>query len=124
GLGYQVTAAASDGRGLAQVQFFSPGGTLVDSTTPYQFPISVPTNAAGAWRLLAVALDTNGTVASTSLTLIVTNAATLQAFEVEPATLVLNSLIPYSLRVWGDFSDGIRRDITPRSAGTRYGTSD
>ena len=124
GQSFTVTASASDGRLLNSARFVSPSGSAFDPAVPYQFSFSVPQDFVGLWTITAAARDTNGQMATAAITLSVTNNATLQSIEVDPPQLLLTASAPFQLRVWGAYSDGIRRDITLRSAGTRYGTSD
>ena len=72
---------------------------------------------------MALARDTNGQIASVTLRLNITNTATLLAIEVDPPAVLLTSTLPLPLRVWGTYSDSLRRDLT-RNAGTKYASSD
>jgi uncharacterized repeat protein (TIGR01451 family) len=119
-----ITATASDARPVQSVQFLSPAGTFVDTAAPWNFSFTVPTNAAGVWRVMAAAHDTNGQLATALLLLNVTNGATLQAIQVDPSAVSLTSVAPFALHVWGLYSDGVLRDITDGSAGTKYKSSD
>ncbi len=119
-----LTAAATDARPIQAVHFLSPVGTSVDTAAPWDFSLAIPTNAAGAWRVMAAARDTNGQSATALLVLNVTNAAALQSIQVDPPVVSQTSVAPFPLRVWGLYSDGILRDITDGSTGTKYKTSD
>jgi triacylglycerol esterase/lipase EstA (alpha/beta hydrolase family) len=79
-----LTATASDARSLDQVQCSCPVGAQAGSTAPFEFTVSIPSNGAGGFRVVAAARDTNGEMALASLLLKITNAATLQAIEVDP----------------------------------------
>jgi hypothetical protein len=124
GQSYAVAAAAADGQRFQSVQFLSPGGSALDIAAPWGFTFSIPTNAVGGWRVIAAARDADGLVAAASVLVTVTNAATLQSIEVDPATVTLTTMAPFQLGVWGLYSDGIVRDITMASTGTKYKSSD
>ncbi|HYU68110.1 MAG TPA: Ig-like domain-containing protein [Burkholderiales bacterium] len=71
-----VTASASDNRGVADVQFFLDGAPGADDTTaPYSVPWDTTTASNGSHTLTAVARDAAGNSAtSTPVTVTVSNA--------------------------------------------------
>src|SRR5207249_3866514 len=72
-----VTASASDNRGVADVQFFLDGAFGADDTTaPYSMPWDTTTASDGSHTLTAVARDTSGNqTTSAPVTVTVSNAS-------------------------------------------------
>lgn len=119
-----LSAAASDQRPLHR--FALIGGTNVMELTqePFICDFVVPASAAGALRLVALAIDSGGEPSAQFITLQVQPGASLEGISVEPQALEMRASKCCQLRVLGQFSDGVVRDITRGSAGTVYASGD
>jgi hypothetical protein len=102
----------------------TPQGSLIDSTPPLQADFVMPTNALGSQNLVIVGKDVNGEMSLLNFALNVATTSTLQRIEVIPPALPIRTRLPESLHVFGHFSDGVRREITSFSTGTKYASSD
>jgi hypothetical protein len=119
-----VAVASTDGRPLSSAMFMTPQGSLIHSTPPFQADFVMPTNVIGPQNLVIVGKDTNGEMSLLSFVLSVTTTSVLQRIEVTPPTLPIATRLPEALRVFGDYSDGVRREITSGSTGTQYASTD
>ncbi|MCP5421141.1 MAG: hypothetical protein H6969_11730 [Gammaproteobacteria bacterium] len=100
----------------------------IDNTAPFEFQVTIPSEAAGNIELIAVGKDAanNTFFTSAPITLRAIPAASLQSIEVRPPEDLIFPKIgaTYDLMVIGHYSDGVERDLTASSTGTRYASSD
>jgi pimeloyl-ACP methyl ester carboxylesterase len=112
--------------GTTKVWVGIPGGAAVISETPpFAIDITIPQEAFGQSRIIAVAWGEQGFLAITSTIVNVTTPATIIALKVWPDSglyLVAGETVPFV--VHGVFSDGVERDITTSQCGTVYNTTD
>jgi hypothetical protein len=98
---------------------------VISQTPPFAVNITVPPEAIGQSRIVAVAWGGEGFLAMTSTVINVTTPASVSALKVWPDSglyLMVGETVPFV--VHGIFSDGIERDITGSECGTNYETTD
>jgi PKD repeat protein/pimeloyl-ACP methyl ester carboxylesterase len=117
-------ASTIDGRELQAIYFVAPGSVVVVDSTPFDFPFQVPLAAIGPLAITAAARDNNGQLAVTSIVLTATGNGSLLRIATETNQLTLTTPSPRRVRVLGEYSDGIWREISGAAAGTGYGSSD
>jgi len=122
--GAMVNLTAIAGGHLVQsVQFLSPAGSALVTTGAFAFSLQIPMQAVGRVVVAVAARDTNDEVAFASVALNVIPAFSLQSLSVEPSPVVFNVRADLPLRVWGQYADGIQRDLTVAGSGTKYRSS-
>jgi pimeloyl-ACP methyl ester carboxylesterase len=126
--GDEVTIVVSpqEGRTISFVAIFAGiGRGLVQSELielpPYMVKFKIPLPYLGAYPIAVMARDSNGNEAYAEINTIVQSNAQLQRIEVSPSSVSLSSKGSFKrLEVSGQFSDGVKRDLTTKTTGTTY----
>lgn len=110
-------------RDVSTVVVTYPGGALfMDSTLTGYVPTDLSMN--GPFQLSALALMDDGTVGRSEPVTITVRpplTVTLDGIEVTPPTVSLPGIgSVLALRVVGDYSDGVQRDVAAQASGTTY----
>jgi pimeloyl-ACP methyl ester carboxylesterase len=90
---------------------------------PQTFSVYFPSNSQGQVTFAAICQDIYGNVSTNVVTrgMFVKTIANLTNISVEPASLVINDAgTPFAFSVWGNYDDGVARDISQGQAGTGY----
>ena len=106
-----------------KMMIVGPGISAIDYVAPFEFDLVIPTTAAGSLPIQAFgASATGGFEESNTVTLSVVGGS-LQLVQIVPKEMILfGPGSTQQLSVLGTFSDGVTRDITDPSTGTRYRT--
>lgn len=117
-----LTVTGINGFVPEEVLIFSGGITADLIEPPFTYDFEVPREAGGAITIEAMAFGAGGTIAfAPSLTLNVAIAATLTRLQLLGGDiLLLRPGASRQLTVLGTYSDGVVRDLTETSKGTRY----
>jgi len=119
--GTTVTVQVSVSGATTGVLVASPSAIAFKTTSPFTFNIGVPSDVLGAYPIVAVGFGATDVTATHTVHLKVTTAATLVRLETLPAdTLYTDKGQTSSLSVMGEFSDGLKRNLTSGHLGTRY----
>lgn len=115
-----LTAIASGGHTLQSAEFISSVGSTLITVAPFSFSFQIPTQAVGRVVIAAAGKDTNNGVAFASVALNVVPAFALQSLSVTPSPAVFSVKTDLALGVLGLYADGIQRNLTFASSGTKY----
>jgi hypothetical protein len=120
-----VIVEPNDGVVVDRILLVGPGVAEVDETAPFEFNLTIPSEAVGTFELSAIGSDNdNNFYSSNTVTLQVIPPAILEAITIVPQDAILFAIGENrNLAVLGSYSDGVVRDITSFSSGTEYLTS-
>lgn len=115
GASVSVTVAATNGFQPAKVLLIGPWGADLDETAPFALTVNVPANWLGPLAVKAFGVDTNGIFAEApEIVLNVNTTATLTNLALRPDTIYLFDYAQSKqVEVFGQFSDGVERKLTP-----------
>jgi pimeloyl-ACP methyl ester carboxylesterase len=120
--GTTITARVAVTGAVRTVLLACPSGCDVKTTAPFDFKMGIARSALGVHPLIALGFGSDGTVLSShTVNLRVTTSAKLLTLETFPSTVlcVLKGKTA-SVSVVGEYSDGVRRNVTSGQLGTRY----
>ena len=119
-----ITAVPVEGANVQAVLFTIGDGTghaaLVDAG-PFTATFTIASDFVGSLVLSAAARDDAGNMATTTCTVTVQSAATVQSIAVSPSPMLFLSVgVAQQVSAIGNFSDGVARDISTSDTGTTY----
>jgi hypothetical protein len=118
----QVTVGSQGGYSADSVLIYSDFEAKRLTTEPFTTELVVPDSASGEFTISAFALDNQGLIAQASDILVnVDFPAQLVALSASANPLYLFSAAPsMKLRIVGEYTDGIERDLSGSIGGTSY----
>lgn len=125
----QVVAVPSQGEQIESVFFAIPHvDSMIDFQPPFEFVFTVPNEVFGQVKIFADGKKQGGgfSKASVNITVAFPPSIVLQGLRVnrDQEILLMSIEDKEKIYLYGQFSDGVKRDISSSATGTTYQTSD
>lgn len=121
-----VTVEPAGSFDARRVMLLSKVGVRTLEKGPFEFELQVPENHIGPLELSATGEDASGNFATTDPIVVMVEAySKLVALELAPNEVYLNGINDRrQLRVTGEYTDGVSRDLTDPAKGTTFSSAD